>query len=113
MPTTNTFFNKVPGCSQEFCSKGHGGLCMVNLHYSTYDLNKIKFNPMKLCSYMEMFFAGLKEIFEYDQTIQKLWLNEIEYKFRDWKERTTWSHYLSDVVDTNFGRELFNIIFVN
>ena len=62
---------------------------------------------------MEMFFAGLEEIFEYDQTIQELWLNETEYKFRDWKERTTWSYYLSDVVDTNFERELFNIIFVN
>lgn len=52
-------YAKIPGCSQKFGSKNHCGVCMVTSYYLTYNLKKIKFNPIKLPEYIEMLFADL------------------------------------------------------
>ena len=54
---------EISGCSPKLGGKNNYGVCIVTSYYSTYDFNKIKFNPIKLRDYIEIFFADLEDIF--------------------------------------------------
>ena len=76
--------NKISSCEDYVSHEGYCYICRFCDHYSSSDLQKNKYEPVKLIKFALELFNSIKLCYEFDESIEFFWKKDYEYRWRDY-----------------------------
>ena len=58
-------------------------ICKIDYNFDTYSLEKTKYKPKELFSYVSKLINKLKEVVSFDKSVSNFWCDEYKFKWRD------------------------------
>lgn len=74
--------DKFSGCRNNIGHEGYWYICRFCDHYSSSDLQKIKYEPDKLINFSFALFNDIKLCYEFNKSINFFWKKDYEYRWR-------------------------------
>ena len=76
--------NQFSGCQNYIGYKGYCYVCRFCDHYSSFYIEKVKYEPAKLANFAFELFNEIKLCNEFNKSIDFFWKKDYQYRWRDY-----------------------------